>query len=89
MTHFLLLYCISNYYYFYYYYTTIISTTIISLDYVNNSRRLVSAPGANYYNGCQTSNVWGRNMSRSRESRPREGQGNNRQKQPPQHAREL
>ena len=84
MTHFLLLYCISNYYYFYYYYTT-----IISLDYVNNSRRLVSAPGANYYNGCQTSNVWGRNVSRSRESRPREGQGNNRQKQPPQHAREL
>ena len=33
--------------------------------------RLVSAPGANYYNGCQTSNVWRRNMSRSRESRPR------------------
>ena len=31
----------------------------------------VSAPGANYCNGCQTSNVWRRNMSRSRESRPR------------------
>ena len=31
----------------------------------------VSAPGANYYDGCQTSNVWRRNMSRSRESRPR------------------
>ena len=26
---------------------------------------------AKYYNGCQTSNVWRRNMSRSRESRPR------------------
>ena len=34
-------------------------------------RPLVSASGANYYNGCQTSNVWRRNMSRSRESRPR------------------
>ena len=31
----------------------------------------VSAPGANYYDGCQTSNVRRRNMSRSRESRPR------------------
>ena len=40
--------------------------------HVNNRSRLVSAPGANYYNGCQTSNVWRRNMSRSRESRPRE-----------------
>ena len=39
--------------------------------HVNNRSRLVSAPGANYYNGCQTSNVWRRNMSRSRESRPR------------------
>ena len=38
--------------------------------HVNNRSRLVSAPGANYYNGCQTSNVWRRNMSRSRESRP-------------------
>ena len=37
----------------------------------NNSNRLVSAPGANYYYGCQTSNVWRRNMSLSRESRPR------------------
>ena len=26
---------------------------------------------ANYCNGCETSNVWRRNMSRSRESRPR------------------
>ena len=26
---------------------------------------------ANYSNGCETSNVWRRNMSRSRESRPR------------------
>ena len=40
--------------------------------HVNKRSRLVSAPGANYYNGCQTSNVWRRNMSRSRESRPRE-----------------
>ena len=32
----------------------------------------MSTTGANYYNGCQTSNVWRRNMSRSRESRPRE-----------------
>ena len=39
--------------------------------HVNNRSRLVSAPGDNYYNGCQTSNVWRRNMSRSRESRPR------------------
>ena len=39
--------------------------------HVNNRSRLVLAPGANYYNGCQTSNVWRRNMSRSRESRPR------------------
>ena len=39
--------------------------------HVNNSSRLVSAPGANYYDGCQTSNVWRRKMSRSRESRPR------------------
>ena len=39
--------------------------------HVNNRRRLVSTPCANYYNGCQTSNVWRRNMSRSRESRPR------------------
>ena len=31
----------------------------------------VSAPGANYYDGCQTSNVRRRNMSRSRESRRR------------------
>ena len=31
----------------------------------------VSAPGTNYYNGCQTSNVWRRNMSRSGASRPR------------------
>ena len=31
----------------------------------------MSTTGANYYNGCQTSNVWRRNMSRSRESRPR------------------
>ena len=31
----------------------------------------MSTPGANYYDGCQTSNVWRRNMSRSRESRPR------------------
>ena len=31
----------------------------------------MSAPGANYYDGCQTSNVWRRNMSRLRESRPR------------------
>ena len=30
----------------------------------------MSAPGANYYNGCQTSNVWRRNMSHSSESRP-------------------
>ena len=37
----------------------------------NNSSRLISAPGAKYYNCCQTSNVWRRNMSRSRESRPR------------------
>ena len=37
----------------------------------SKTRRLLSAPGANYYNGCQTSNVWRRNMSRSRESRPR------------------
>ena len=37
----------------------------------NNSSRLVSAPGPNYYNRCQTSNVWRRNMSRSRESRSR------------------
>ena len=29
------------------------------------------APGADCYNGCQTLNVWQRNMSRSRESRPR------------------
>ena len=36
--------------------------------HVNNRSRLVSAPGANYYNGCPTSNVWRRNMSRSRES---------------------
>ena len=28
----------------------------------------VSAPAANYYNGCQTSNIWRRNLSRSRES---------------------
>ena len=39
--------------------------------HVNNRNRLVSAPGANYYDGCQTSNVCRRNMSRSRESRPR------------------
>ena len=39
--------------------------------HVNNRSRLVSAPGGNYYNGCQTSNVWRRNMSRSRERRPR------------------
>ena len=39
--------------------------------HVNKRSRLLSAPGANYYNGCQTSNVWRRNMSRSRESRPR------------------
>ena len=51
-------------------------------------RPLVSAPGANYYNGCQTSNVWRRNMSRSRENSCA-GHGNNRQKQPSQHAREL
>ena len=31
----------------------------------------MSAPGANYYDGCQTSTVWRRNMSRSRESGPR------------------
>ena len=35
--------------------------------HVNKRSRLLSAPGANYYNGCQTSNVWRRNMSRSRE----------------------
>ena len=39
--------------------------------HVNNRSRLVSAPGADYYDGCQTLNVWGGNMSRSRESRPR------------------
>ena len=39
--------------------------------HVNNRSRLVLAPGANYYNGCQTSNVWQRNMSRLRGSRPR------------------
>ena len=39
--------------------------------HVKNRSRLVSAPGANYYDGCQTSNVWRRNMPRSRESRPR------------------
>ena len=39
--------------------------------HVNNRSRLVSAPGANYYNGCQISNVWRRNMSRSRENKPR------------------
>ena len=47
--------------------------------HVNNKSQLVSAPGAYYKNDCQTSNVWRRNMSRSRESRPR-GHGNNRQK---------
>ena len=31
----------------------------------------MSTPGANYYDGCETSNVWRRNMSSSRESRPR------------------
>ena len=30
-----------------------------------------NSPGANYYNGCQTLNVWWRNVSRSRASRPR------------------
>ena len=39
--------------------------------HVNNRSRLVSAPGANYYKGCETSNVWRRDMSCSRESRPR------------------
>ena len=39
--------------------------------HVNNRSRLVSAPGADYYNDCQTLNVWQGNMSRSRESRPR------------------
>ena len=39
--------------------------------HVNNRSRLVLAPGANYYNGCQTPNVWRRNMSRSRGSRLR------------------
>ena len=37
----------------------------------NMSTTGVSAPGANYYNGCQTSNIWRRNMSRSCESRLR------------------
>ena len=39
--------------------------------HINNRSRLVSIPDANYCSGCQTSNVWRRNMSRSRESRPR------------------
>ena len=30
-----------------------------------------SASGAKNYNGCQISNAWRRNVSRSRESRPR------------------
>ena len=37
--------------------------------HVNNRSRLVSAPGANYYNGRQTSPVWQQNMSCSRKSR--------------------
>ena len=37
--------------------------------YVNNRSRLVLAPGANYYNGRQTSHVWQQNMSRSGKSR--------------------
>ena len=32
----------------------------------NRSRFIVLAPGANYYNGCQTSNIWRQNMSCSR-----------------------
>ena len=39
--------------------------------HVNNRSRLVSAAGADYWNGSQTSNVWRRNMTCSRESRPR------------------
>ena len=40
--------------------------------HANNRSRWVLAPGTNnYYNGCETSNVWRRNMSRSRGSRPR------------------
>ena len=37
--------------------------------YVNNRSPLVSAPGANYYNGRQTSHVWQQSMSRSDKSR--------------------
>ena len=33
--------------------------------HVNNRSRLVLAPGANYYNGRQTSHVWQQSMSRS------------------------
>ena len=61
----------------------ILQTTLGAGPIVNHSRKpcitstdkklkaTVSAPGANYCNGCQTSNVWRRNTSRSRESRPR------------------
>ena len=59
--------------------------------HVNNRSRWYRFVALITKNGCQTSNVWRRNMSRSRESRPRglRKKKKTKQKLPTQHARKL